>query len=93
MNAFLHFSAYGISYKFDVAMKQDFKDPQVNDQVRICILNIMMFMCYQQSTSTALMTNFKFSSFAAAEVHILLEHDISIMYIHVCRPQESQLVC
>ena len=33
MNAFLHFSAYGVSYKFDVAIKQDFKDPQIN-QVR-----------------------------------------------------------
>lgn len=51
MNAFLHFTAYGTSYKFDVAMKQDFKDPQVN----------------QSNSTTTLMTNFKFSSFAAAE--------------------------
>lgn len=83
MNAFLHFSSHGMSYKFDVAMKQEFKDPQV-DQVRTAVSKIVMYqyMCHQQTISTTLMTDFKFSSFAAAEV--LVCYCLSLLCNHKC---------
>ena len=37
VNAFLYFSSHGISYKFDVSMKHELKDPEV---VEVSSLNL-----------------------------------------------------